>query len=172
MRTIFLLLSSPSILSEMNSNLRILWDFVFQLNSDFISNSNLIPFGLLLRPCISLGAPPPHFPMSILPQNQTLDATQVPPHRQCLSPSPTLFQSSTFKLNPVPIVRSQVPNHRRKNHVESWSVASTIYRWSLTVVSHWGCNFFGKLEVNPTSPVSSSYRTLAPRLYGSEIGGL
>jgi hypothetical protein len=53
-----LLLSPPSILSEMNSNLRILRDFIFQLNSDFISNSNLNPSGLLPHPYISLGAPP------------------------------------------------------------------------------------------------------------------
>jgi hypothetical protein len=39
----------------------------------------------------------------------------------------TLFQSPPFKLNPVPAVRSQGPDHRRKNHVESWYVASTIY---------------------------------------------
>jgi hypothetical protein len=43
MRTTFLLPSPPSILSETNSNLQILRDFIFQLNSDFISNSNLNP---------------------------------------------------------------------------------------------------------------------------------
>jgi hypothetical protein len=128
MHTTSLLLSPPSILSEMNSNLQILWDLVFQLNSDFISNSNLNPSGLLLCPYISLGAPPQCLSMSMLPQNQTLATTQVPPHRWCLSPPPPLFQSPPFKLNPVPIVRSQGPNHRRKNHVESRSVASAIYR--------------------------------------------
>jgi hypothetical protein len=107
----------PSILSEMNSNLRILRDFVFQLNSDFISNSNLNPFRLLLGPYISLGAPPPRFPISILPQNQILAATQLPPRRQCLSLPPHLFQSPPFKLNPVLVVRSHGPNHRRKNHI-------------------------------------------------------
>jgi hypothetical protein len=34
------------------------------------------------------------------------------------------------------------------------------------------CDFSGELEVNPTLPVSSPYRTLAPGLYGSEIGDL
>jgi hypothetical protein len=42
-----LLLSPPSILSKTNSNLRILWDFAFQLNLDFISNSNPKDFRLL-----------------------------------------------------------------------------------------------------------------------------
>jgi hypothetical protein len=46
-----------------------LWDFVFQLNSDFISNSNLNPSRLLLHPYISLGAPHPRIPMTIFPQN-------------------------------------------------------------------------------------------------------
>jgi hypothetical protein len=44
-------------------------DFVFQLNLDFISNSNPKAFGLLPHPYISLGAPPPRIPMPILPQN-------------------------------------------------------------------------------------------------------
>jgi hypothetical protein len=65
----------PSILSKINSNLWILRDFIFQLNLDFISNSNLNPFRLLLHPYISLGAPPPCIPMPIYPQNQTLAAT-------------------------------------------------------------------------------------------------
>jgi hypothetical protein len=52
-----------------NSNLRILRDFVFQLNSDFISNSNRKAFGLLPHPYISLGAPPTRIPMPIPPQN-------------------------------------------------------------------------------------------------------
>jgi hypothetical protein len=166
------LLSPPSILSETNSNLQILQDFIFQLNSDFISNSNLNPSRLLLCPYISLGAPPPHLSTSIFPQNQTLAATQVPPRRRCLSPPLPLFQSPPFKLNSVPVVRSQGPNHRRKNHVESRSVASAIYHRSLTIVFHWGCDFSSKPEVNPMSPVSSPCRTLAPGLYGSEIGGL
>jgi hypothetical protein len=88
-----LLVSPPSILSETNSNLWILWDLVFQLNSNFISNLNLNPSELLLCPYISLGAPPPHLPTSILPQNQTLSATHVPPRRRCLSSLPPLFQS-------------------------------------------------------------------------------
>jgi hypothetical protein len=166
------LLSPPSILSETNSNLQILQDFIFQLNSNFISNSNLNPSGLLLCPYISLGAPPPHLPTSILPQNQTLAATQVPPRRRCLSSPPPLFQSPPFKLNPVPVVRSQVPNHKRKNHVESRYVASAIYRRSRTIVSHRSCDFSGKPEVNLMSPVSSPRRTLSPGLYGSKIGGL
>jgi hypothetical protein len=61
----------------MNSNLWILRDFVFQLNLDFISNSNPKASGLLLHPYISLGAPPPHILMPISPQNQTIAATRV-----------------------------------------------------------------------------------------------
>jgi hypothetical protein len=52
------------------------------------------------------------------------------------------------------------------------SVASTIYRRSLVIVSHRYYDFFSELEVNLTSPVSSHCRTLAPGLYGSKIGGL
>jgi hypothetical protein len=156
----------------MNSNLHILQDFIFQLNSDFISNSNLNPSGLLLHPYISLGAPPPRIPMPIYPQNRTLATTQVPPHRRCSSSPPPLFQSPHLKLNPVPVVRSQGPNHRRKNHIKIRSVASTIYHRSLVVVSHRGCDFSDELEVDPTSPLSSPCRTIALRLYRSEIEGL
>jgi hypothetical protein len=42
---------------------------------DFISNLNLNPFGLLLHPYTSLGAPPPRIPMPISSQNQTLATT-------------------------------------------------------------------------------------------------
>jgi hypothetical protein len=141
MRTTFLLLSPPSILSETNSSLRILQDFVFQLNSYFTSNSNLNPSGLLPLPYISFGAPPPHLSTPISPQNQTLAATWVPPRRRCPSPLPPLFQSLPFKLNPVPVLKSQNPNHRRRNHVETQSVASTIYHRSLAIVSHWAMTF-------------------------------
>jgi hypothetical protein len=71
----FLLLSPPSILSETNSNLRILRDFIFQLNSDFISNSNLNPSRLLPHPYISLGASPQRLSTPISLQNQTLATT-------------------------------------------------------------------------------------------------
>jgi hypothetical protein len=74
-----LLQSPPSILFEMNSNLRILRDFVFQLKLEFISNSNPRASGLLPHRYISLGAPPPRIPMPILPQNQIIAATQIPP---------------------------------------------------------------------------------------------
>jgi hypothetical protein len=124
MHTIFLLQSPPSILSETNSNLWILWDFVFQLNSRFISNSNLHHSGLLPRHYITLGAPSQCPSSPISPQNQTLSTTQVPPRRWCLSLPPPLFQSPPFKLNHVLVVRSQGPNYRRKNHVECQSVAS------------------------------------------------
>jgi hypothetical protein len=73
-----LLLSPPSILSEMNSNLWILWDSVFQLNSDFISNLNLNPLRLLPHPYISLGAPPPRISMPIPPHNRS----KRPNHRK------------------------------------------------------------------------------------------
>jgi hypothetical protein len=35
-----------------------------------------------------------------------------------------------------------------------------------------GYDFSDELEVNPMLPMSSPCRTLAPGLYGSEIGGL
>jgi hypothetical protein len=53
-------------------NFWISWDFVFQTNSDFISNSNL---NSLPHPYISSGAPPAHPSKPILPQNRTLAAT-------------------------------------------------------------------------------------------------
>jgi hypothetical protein len=102
-----LLLSPPSILSETKCNLCILRYFIFQLNSDFISNSSLNPSGLLIHPYISLGAPPPCIATLISPLNQTLAAIQVPQHHWCLSPLSPLFQSPPFKLIPVPVVRSQ-----------------------------------------------------------------
>jgi hypothetical protein len=66
----------------------------------------------------------------------------------------TPIQKSSLQIKPVPVVRSQWPNHMRKNYVKSRSVASTIYRRSLVIVSHWPCNFSKKFEVNPTSLVS------------------
>jgi hypothetical protein len=119
MHTTSLLQSPPSILSKMNANLPILWDFVFQSNSDFISNLNLNRFRLLPCTYISLGAPPPHPSIPISPQNQTLAATGLHHHHWCPSSPPPLFQSHPFKLNPVPVLRSHGPNHRRKNHVET-----------------------------------------------------
>jgi hypothetical protein len=58
-----------SILSRTNSNLQVSWDFIFQRNLDFISNSNFNPSGLLSHPYISSGAPQPCIPMPISPQN-------------------------------------------------------------------------------------------------------
>jgi hypothetical protein len=170
--TIFLLLRPPPILSKINSNLQILRDFVFQINSDFISNLNLNGCGLLPHPYISSCAPPPRPSMPILPQNQTLAVTLSPPRHQCPSSLPPLFRIPPTQLNPVPVMRSQGPKHRRKTDVESQSVSSTIYRQSLATVSYWDCDFSGELEVNLTSPVSSPCCTLTPGLYGSEIGGL
>jgi hypothetical protein len=137
-----ILLSSPSILSETNSNLRILRDFVFQLNLDFISNSNLNPSGFLPHPYISLGAPPPRILMPIPSQNQVLAATRVPPPSSLLP----LFRSPPFKLNHIPFVTSQRPNHRKKNHVKTRSVASAIYRRSLAVVSRRAATFSMNLK--------------------------
>jgi hypothetical protein len=131
-----------------------------------MTNSNLNPSGLLARPYISSGAPPPRLSMPISPQNQTLAATLS----STTSPVP-LFQSPPSKLNPVSVVRSQGPNRKRKNHVKIQSVASATYHQSLFVVSHQGYNLSGELEVNPTSLVSSPCLILTPGLYGSEIGG-
>jgi hypothetical protein len=147
-----LLQSPPSILSETNSNLWILRDSIFQLNSDFISNSNLNPSGLLPHPYISLGAPPPRIPMPILPQNWALVTTRVPP------PSPpSLFRSPPFKLNHVPVMRSQGSNHRKKNHVETRSVASAIYRRSLTVVSRRAATFLKEIIQDEHVPPRAKY---------------
>jgi hypothetical protein len=41
----------------------------------------------------------------------------------------------------VPVVRSQAPNHRKKNHIKTQSVASAIYHRSLAVVSHRAATF-------------------------------
>jgi hypothetical protein len=132
-----LLLSPALILSQTISNLRILRDSVFQLNSDFISNSNLNPSGLLPHPYISFGAPPPCIPLPIPSQNQVLADTRVPPP----SSPPPQFRTPTFKLNHVPVVRSQKPNHRKKNHVKTRFVPSAIYRRSLAVVPHRATTF-------------------------------
>jgi hypothetical protein len=75
-------------------------------------------------------------PTPILSQNRTLAANWVPPPSPLPSSLPPLFKSHPFKLNPVPVVKSQKLNHRKKNHIETRFVASAIYRWSLTVVSH------------------------------------
>jgi hypothetical protein len=44
-----------------------------------------------------------------------------------LSPTPPIFRSPPAQINPVPVMRSQKPNSRKKNHVKSQSVTSTIY---------------------------------------------
>jgi hypothetical protein len=132
-----LLLSPPSILSETNSNLQILRDSVFQLNSDFISNSNLNPSGLLPHPYISLGAPPRRIPLPIHSQNRALAATRVSP------PSPLPVVATTS----IPNYSLQIkPNHRKKNHVKTRSVSSAIYRRSLTVVSRRSATFPANLK--------------------------
>jgi hypothetical protein len=96
-----LLLSPPSILSETNSNLRILRYFIFQLDSDFISNLNLNPSGLLLHPYISLCAPPPCIPKLMSSQNRTLATIRVPP------PSPVPIVTAT----PIPKPSLQIKPH-------------------------------------------------------------
>jgi hypothetical protein len=92
----------------MNSNLRILWDFIFQLNSNFISNSNLNPSGLLPHLYISLGAPPPHLPNGILPQNETPAATQVPP------PSPVPLADATPVPKPSLQIKPRAGSEKQK----------------------------------------------------------
>jgi hypothetical protein len=72
----------------------------------------------------------------------------------------------------MPVVRSEKAKSRRKNQVKSRSIVSAIYHQSHVIVSRWCYDFSGELEVNLMSPVSSPCRTLAPGLYGSEIGGL
>jgi hypothetical protein len=70
-----------------------------------------------------------------------ITATLIPHRRRCPLSPPPLFQSPPFKLNHASVVRSQEPNHRKKNHVETWSVASAIYRQSLAIVSHQAATF-------------------------------
>jgi hypothetical protein len=119
MHTTSLLLSPASILCQTNSNLWISRDFVFQINSDFISKSNLNRSGLLPHPYISLGAPPhvsshqfrPNINPSHHPSFLIIAAT--------LSSPPPLFLITPAQLNLVPVVRSQIPNPRRKNHVDT-----------------------------------------------------
>jgi hypothetical protein len=100
MRTIFLLLSSASILSKINNNLRISWDFIFQPNSDFISILNLNPSRLLPHPYIILGAPPPRIPMPISPQNRTIAATRAPPPSLVPLIAATSFLKSSCLIKP------------------------------------------------------------------------
>jgi hypothetical protein len=98
-----LLLSPALILSEINSSLWILCDFIFQTNSDFISNSNFNLFRLVPPLYINLGAPTPCLPTPISPQNWTLAATWPPP------PSPVpLITATSFP-------KSSCPN---KSHVD------------------------------------------------------
>jgi hypothetical protein len=129
--------------------------FCFQLNSDFISNSNLNP-SRLQHPYISSDGLPPCIPHSNFaskpnpschPRSTTIVGAP--------SSSPPLFRRPPTKLNPVPVVRSQ-KNCRKNNHVKSRYVASVIYNQSLVVVSHWCCDFSDELKVNLTSPVTSS----------------
>jgi hypothetical protein len=72
-----------------------LWDFVFQLNSDFISNSNPKASRLLPHPYIILGAPPPRIPMPISAKNRTIAATRVTPP----SPLPVIAATSILMLS-------------------------------------------------------------------------
>jgi hypothetical protein len=76
----------------------LLQDFVFQINSDFISNSNLNGCGLLPHPYISSYAPPPHPSTPILPQNQTLAATQTPSHHRCWGCRPKSIEVPKLNL--------------------------------------------------------------------------
>jgi hypothetical protein len=96
----------------------------FKRKSDFISNSNFNPSGLLPQSYISLGEPPPRISMPILTQNRTLVHTRAPPPLSV----PLIAAISIPNINLVSVVRSQKPNSRRKNQVESRSVASAIYR--------------------------------------------
>jgi hypothetical protein len=119
---------------------------------------------------LDLGVNPksPRIPTTSTYPSSMLVALAPPPS----SSPPPLFGSPPppFKLNHVSVVRSQGSNHRKKNHVETQSVASVIYRQSLAIVSRRAATFPAN-EVNPTLPVSSPCRTLALGLYGSEIGG-
>jgi hypothetical protein len=84
----------------------------------------------------------------------------------------TSFSKSSCPIKPCAGREKAKPNSRRKNHVESRSIASAIYLWSLAIVSHRCCDFSGKLKVNSTWPVSSPCQNLSLGLYGSKIGGL
>jgi hypothetical protein len=172
MLTTFLLQSSPSILSETNYNLWILWEFIFQINQ-ILSLIRILILRHSSQHLYKLGCTSPtHLHANLTskpnpshhPSSTTILAT--------LSPPPPLFQTPPSKLNPVPVVRSQKPKQRKKNQVKTQFVSSVIYRQNLAIISRRCYDFFGEFEVNPTSLVSSTYRTLAPGLYGSEIKGL
>jgi hypothetical protein len=84
----------------------------------------------------------------------------------------TTIPNLSYQIKPLVSREKPKPNHMRKNHVESRHVAFTIYHRSPTFVSRQCYDFFGELEVNPMSLVSSPCRTLTPELYGSKIRGL
>jgi hypothetical protein len=75
--------------------------------------------------------------MPISPQNRTLAATRVPPP----SPLPVVTAASILKPSLQIKTRPGHENHRKKNHVETRFVASVIYRWSLTIISHRAATF-------------------------------
>jgi hypothetical protein len=165
MRTTFLLLFLTLILYETNSNLRI----SFFKETWILSLNQILILADSSQPLYKLGCTYPmpsyaNFVPNINPSRHPSFLIVV-----AVLLSPPLFQSSLAQLNRVPVVRSQKPNSRRKNHVESRYVASDIYRQSLAVISHRCCDFSDEHEVHSMSLVSSSCRNLTPRLYGSKI---
>jgi hypothetical protein len=98
----------------------------------------------LYAPSSRTPAPLPHS----LPLRRTPMAPSKP-NRSCHSSSTTVAATpipKSFKLNPVSVVRDRKPNHRKKNHIETQSVASTIYRRSLAIVSHQVATFPSNLK--------------------------
>jgi hypothetical protein len=76
--------------------------------------------------------PHANFPLKLIPSHHLSSTTVI---------TATLFQIPSFKLNPVPVVGSQKPNHMKKNHVKTRSVASAIYGWSHAIVSRQAVTF-------------------------------
>jgi hypothetical protein len=141
-----LLQSPPSILSTTNSNFWILWDFIFQLNSDFISISNHKASGVLPHHYISLGAPPPRIPMPIPPQNRALAATRVPPSLLLPVITTTSIPKPSLQIKSRAGGEKPRPNHSKKNHVKTRSIASAICRGSYADVSHRVATFPANLK--------------------------
>jgi hypothetical protein len=90
MHTTSLLLSPPSILSETNSNLWILWDFIFQLNSDFTSYTPLYKHG-----CTSLTSSDVNFTLKPIPSHHP-SSTMMPVPLTVTTPVP----KSSLQIKP------------------------------------------------------------------------
>jgi hypothetical protein len=98
---------------------------------------------------LDLGVNPesPHIPTTSTYPSSMLAALAPLPSSSPLPVIPaTSIRKPPIKSNHVPVVRSQRPNHRKKNHVETRSIASVIYRRSLAIVSRRAATFSANLK--------------------------